>query len=130
METIHDLPAYVTAYHPAIGHPSLRRTGRVASVHDPAEERGLLGSLALGLHGMVGWRHAFGDVTPDTRFTFDGGGTGFTIAGAPIARDAALIEAGADADLGDGITLSLSYSGQAAPDSWTNGVAGDVRFRF
>ncbi|HVT50304.1 MAG TPA: autotransporter domain-containing protein, partial [Dongiaceae bacterium] len=88
------------------------------------------GSLALGLHGMVGWRHAFGDVTPDTRFTFDGGGTGFTVAGAPIARDAALLEAGADADLGDGITLSLSYSGQAAPDSWTNGVAGDVRFRF
>ena len=52
-----------------------------------------LGGINATARGMLGWRHAFGDVTPTSSFAFAGGDT-FTIAGVPIARDAAVIEAG------------------------------------
>lgn len=39
----------------------------------------------LMARGMVGWQHVFGDVTPKGLFAF---------AGAPIARDALVAEAG------------------------------------
>ena len=40
------------------------------------------------------------------------GGQPFTVAGAPIARNTALVELGADVMLARGTTLGLSYSGQ------------------
>jgi uncharacterized protein with beta-barrel porin domain len=44
--------------------------------------------------GTLQWQHAFGDVTPVTGLAFQGTGRSFTTAGIPIARDAALVEAG------------------------------------
>lgn len=86
--------------------------------------------VPLRLHGMLGWRHAFGDTTLESRFRFSDGGAGFTISGLPVARDAALIEAGADLALTGGLTLGLSYAGQIAPDSCENAVRADMRLRF
>lgn len=40
------------------------------------------------------------------------GGDAFTMTGVPIARDAALLQAGVDLNLTDTATLSLSYAGQ------------------
>ena len=65
------------------------------------------GTLTAG----VGWRHAFGDVNPSSRLAFDVGNA-FTVAGAPIARNAALLEAGLDAKVGRNATVGLSYVGQ------------------
>uniref|UniRef100_UPI0013D08688 autotransporter domain-containing protein n=1 Tax=Klebsiella pneumoniae TaxID=573 RepID=UPI0013D08688 len=61
--------------------------------------------------GMLGWRHAFGDTTPYQTLAFTGGSP-FSIAGAPIARNAAAVEAGLDLNLTPSATLGLSYGGQ------------------
>lgn len=65
------------------------------------------GTLSAG----VGWRHAFGDVRPVSTLAFDAGDA-FTIAGAPIARNAALLEAGLQAAAGRNATVGISYTGQ------------------
>jgi len=86
--------------------------------------------LPLRLHGMLGWRHAYGDTTLESRLHFSDGSTAFTVSGTPIARDAALIEAGADLALTGNLTIGLSYAGQIAADSRENAVRGDLRLRF
>nr|WP_246591735.1 autotransporter-associated beta strand repeat-containing protein [Aminobacter anthyllidis] len=63
------------------------------------------------LHGMVGWRHTFGDVTPLASVAFKSGGA-FTVAGAPIAKDTAIVEAGLDLTLTPDATLGVTYAGQ------------------
>ncbi|WP_163525999.1 autotransporter outer membrane beta-barrel domain-containing protein, partial [Klebsiella oxytoca] len=65
-------------------------------------------------HATAGWRHAFGDVTPALSLAFASGSSPFTIAGVPIAKDSAVIEAGLDFDIRANVRLGLSYSGQLA----------------
>lgn len=55
--------------------------------------------------GMLGWRHAFAGTVPMANHAFADAGA-FTIAGAPITKDAALIEAGLDFDIAPSATLS------------------------
>lgn len=87
-------------------------------------------SFALGMveaqaRGTVGWQHAYGDTTPVSTLAFDGGNA-FTIAGAPIAQDTGLVEAGFDVKLSKRATLGISYTGQFGSDVRQNGV--DARF--
>ena len=70
-----------------------------------------LGGRDVNLSGMVGWRHAFNDVTPEATFSFAGGAP-FVIAGTPIARDALALEAGIDMKIGTRSILGIAYSGQ------------------
>lgn len=70
-----------------------------------------LGALAGTVTAGLGWRHAFGDVRPESRLAFNAG-EAFTVTGAPIARDAALLEAGVHARVGRNTTLGLAYAGQ------------------
>jgi outer membrane autotransporter protein len=86
--------------------------------------------LPLRLHGMLGWRHAYGDTTLESRLRFSDGSAAFTVAGTPIARNAALIEVGADLGITDRFTLGLSYAGQIAPDARENTVRAEARLRF
>ncbi|WP_293718782.1 autotransporter domain-containing protein [Stappia sp.] len=88
-----------------------------------------LGTLPLELTGALGWRHAFGDVTPLTTASF-AGGTPFTVAGAPISRDAAFVEAGASLSLNDSARLSLGYSGQIAEDAREHSLTARLSARF
>ena len=69
------------------------------------------GGSEVKLSGMVGWRHAFNDVTPEAAFSFAGGAP-FLIAGTPIARDALALEAGIDVKIGPRSSLGIAYSGQ------------------
>lgn len=60
--------------------------------------------LTFGLHattlrGAVGWRQAFGDITPAMSQAFLTSGT-FTVTGTLIAETAAALEAGLDMRLG------------------------------
>ncbi|WP_456856501.1 autotransporter domain-containing protein [Bradyrhizobium sp. USDA 4501] len=71
-----------------------------------------LGGANLTAKGMLGWRHAFGDVTPLSTMRFASGGNAFTIAGVPIARSTAVIEAGLDYALSPKAILGVSYGGQ------------------
>ena len=95
--------------------------------------RGTQGFEAAGMAGQVratlGWRHAFGDLSPASRLAFEGSQT-FTVAGAPIARDAALLELGADLAVGRNTTLGVSYAGQLAKDSREHGAQVNLRWRF
>nr|WP_250889222.1 autotransporter domain-containing protein [Mesorhizobium sp. dw_380] len=88
-----------------------------------------LGGINATARGMLGWRHAFGDVTPTSSFAFAGGDQ-FTIAGVPIARDSALVEAGFDLSLASNATLGLSYSGQFGGGSVDNGAKVDLSVKF
>lgn len=94
-------------------------TGASANTDATFTTLGLRASTTLGLNdanvtvrGMVGWRHAFGDMTPDAIMRFAGGGNAFSIAGAPLVRNAALFEAGLDYALTPTATLGVSYRGQ------------------
>ncbi|MGE0008824.1 MAG: autotransporter domain-containing protein [Parvibaculaceae bacterium] len=69
-----------------------------------------LDGASLTATGMFGWRHAFGDVVPEAAMRF-GGGDAFTIAGVPVARDAAMIEAGLDYAVSAAASLGVSYGG-------------------
>ena len=53
----------------------------------------MLGSISAALRAGLGWRHTFGDVQPSTTMAFAGGDS-FSVTGAPIARNAALVELG------------------------------------
>ena len=80
-------------------------------------------------HATLGWRHAFGDTTPLSTFAF-AGGNAFTIAGVPIARDAASVDAGIDVALSRAATLGVSYSGQFAKRSTDYGVQAKLTLAF
>ena len=71
-----------------------------------------IGGATLTARGMLGWRHAFGDVTPFSTMRFAAGGNAFSIGGVPIARNAAVIEAGLDYAITPNATLGVSYGGQ------------------
>ncbi|WP_043174806.1 autotransporter domain-containing protein, partial [Burkholderia ambifaria] len=92
-----------------------------------------LGSIASGTftaRGMVGWRHAFGNVRPSSAFTFANGGTSFQVSGVPIARDSAVLEAGIDANITKRLTLGLTFSGQYGSGVRDNAVLGNILWKF
>ncbi|MER9854047.1 autotransporter domain-containing protein [Mesorhizobium sp. M0113] len=88
-----------------------------------------LGGMNATARGMLGWRHAFGDVTPTSSFAFAGGDQ-FSIAGVPIARDAAVIEAGLDFNMSANATLGVSYSGQFGGGGVDQGAKVDLGIKF
>jgi outer membrane autotransporter protein len=88
-----------------------------------------LGTLPLELTGAIGWRHAFGDVTPVATSSF-AGGSPFSVAGTPIARDAALLEAGIGVALAERARFALGYKGQIAEDAREHAVTMRISARF
>lgn len=88
-----------------------------------------LGPLEATLRGTLGWRHAFGDVTPELTQSYVGSAP-FTVTGVPIAEDAALVEAGLDLALSPAATLGVAYSGQFGDGTSQNGVNATIRVSF
>lgn len=90
-----------------------------------------LGSDASGatVRGLLGWRHAFGDVSQSTALAFAGGNV-FTVAGVPIAKDAAVLEAGLDFAIRRDLTLGVSYSGQVGDGVKDHGVKASLLWKF
>lgn len=88
-----------------------------------------LGRARLGAKGMLGWRHAFGDGTPLSAFRF-GGGEGFSTAGAPIARDAAVVEAGLDYAVSLRASLGVSYGGQLGSGVADHSIRANFSLKF
>ncbi|QDB99277.1 autotransporter domain-containing protein [Mesorhizobium sp. 8] len=90
-----------------------------------------LGGMTATARGMVGWRHAFGDTTPPATQAFAfAGASSFAIAGTPIAKDAAVLEAGLDFAISDNATLGLSYTGQFGAHATDNGAKADFDIQF
>ncbi|MDQ8700270.1 autotransporter domain-containing protein, partial [Hyphomicrobium sp. LHD-15] len=90
----------------------------------------LIGGVVVIPHASAAWQHAFDDVTADAALAFNTGSAGFTVSGVPIARDAALIEAGLSLKVDGDMTLGLSYQGKIADDIGDHGLSGRVDWRF
>jgi outer membrane autotransporter protein len=84
----------------------------------------------LTARGALGWRHAFGDVTPTTSLTFASGSDAFTVTGTPISRNALVVQAGLDLAVTDRLAISLNYDGQLATDARDNAVQAQAKFTF
>jgi outer membrane autotransporter protein len=78
----------------------------------------------------VAWQHAFDDVTPTATLRFLGTGAGFGVAGVPLARDSALVEAGFDVVLTPNATIGVSYVGQLADNVQDHALKGKATWRF
>jgi outer membrane autotransporter protein len=88
-----------------------------------------LAGAATTLRGGLAWRHAFGDVDPKATLAFSGSSS-FAVAGIPIARDAAVVEAGLDLALGHSAKLGLSYAGQLAAEAQDHSFKGMLSVMF
>jgi outer membrane autotransporter protein len=89
----------------------------------------LFGTMSATARGSLGWRHAFGDITPVSTVSL-AGGNDFTIAGVPIAVDEAVADAGLDLHVNGRTTIGLSYSGQFGSGATDQGVRGNFIVRF
>lgn len=88
-----------------------------------------LGGASLTAKGMIGWRHAFGDTTPLSTMRF-AGSSAFTIAGVPVARDAAVIEAGLDYAITPNATLGIAYDGQFGSGAVDQSIRASFIMKF
>ncbi|MBO9514691.1 MAG: autotransporter domain-containing protein [Variovorax sp.] len=88
-----------------------------------------IGSMKASVHGMIGWRHAFGDVAKTASVALLAQ-PAFTVAGVPIARNAAVIEGGLDLALKPNLTLGLTYVGQFGDRVQDNGVRANLLWKF
>ncbi|MGB3432102.1 autotransporter-associated beta strand repeat-containing protein [Achromobacter sp.] len=88
-----------------------------------------VGRAEARLHAMAGWRHAFGGLTAETTMAFEGS-QAFTVAGTPIARNAALAELGAEVAVSRDTTLALTYNGQYGGGNREHAGSLNVRWRY
>lgn len=78
------------------------------------------GAVVASAQTDIGWRHAYGDITPSSDASFIGSNA-FTVYGLPIAEDAAFVGAAVKFNLTQDAKLGLSYNGQFASDAKRNG---------
>nr|WP_241030913.1 autotransporter domain-containing protein [Paraburkholderia sp. Ac-20347] len=95
-----------------------------------ATRLGELPLASVSAHAMAGWRHAFGNTQPTSTLAFIDGGSAFSVAGVPIARDTAVVELGLDASVAKNLTLGVAYSGQYGGGSHDNAISGRLAWRF
>lgn len=99
---------------------------------------GLRGKTTLDISGAqttltagLGWRHASGDVDPSRSMSFvQAGNVAFTITGAPIAKDVAVLDLGGQVALGKRTALGLGYSGQFGKGSVDHSGSLFLKVRF
>lgn len=88
------------------------------------------GGATVTPHVSAAWQHAFADIDTAAALVFASTGTGFGVAGVPLAEDTALIEAGLDFNLGRDLTAALSYSGQFGDGVRDNAIKGRATWQF
>ncbi|MGY9049403.1 hypothetical protein P775_07665 [Puniceibacterium antarcticum] len=88
-----------------------------------------LGRSAAKLRGMLGWQHAWGDITPGLDMAF-ANGTSFSSTGVSMAKDALSLEIGLDMTLSETTSLGASYSGRRAEGSQYNALNVSVTMAF
>ena len=111
-------------------------SGSNSSTHATYSTLGLRGTTNAGmpnsqtrLRGLVGWRHAFGDVTPTSALAL-AGQPGFSVAGVPIARNALVLEGGIDFAVSRNLTMGVSYVGQASSQVRDHGIKASLLWKF
>ena len=86
--------------------------------------------VSVTARGSFGWRHALGDLTPEATMRFASGGDAFSIAGVPIARDAAVLDLGLDLQLTPDARFGISYGGQFGSGLSSQSVRASLDVRF
>jgi outer membrane autotransporter protein len=104
-----------------IGYSTLG--GRIAT------DFGLPNGMVLTPRVSASWQHALGSVASNAALTFQSTGAPFSVAGAPLARDAALIESGIDLHLGPQARMGLIYAAELGQNR-RNSVQGNLTWRF
>lgn len=84
----------------------------------------------LVVRGMAGWRRAFGNVTPLATMRFAAGGETYAVAGVPLARNTAVVEAGLDYRAFANTTLGLAYNGQLGGNQGDHAIKATFNLRF
>lgn len=94
-----------------------------------AEHAFSLGAVEGTLSGMVGWRQACGDTTPQADVSF-AGGNAFSIAGTPVATRSAIVEAGLDLSFSPNARVGLSYGGSFTSVSTSHNARASLAVQF
>ncbi|HEV2510153.1 autotransporter outer membrane beta-barrel domain-containing protein, partial [Bosea sp. (in: a-proteobacteria)] len=89
-----------------------------------------LGAMPLFARAMLGWRHGFGELTPQARTAFVAGTTPAAVFAAPIDREALVAEAGLDWRISSATALGLTYSAAIGERSRDHALKGRVEMRF
>ena len=87
-------------------------------------------SVPMTLSGLLGWRHGFGDTRPTALLAFVAPSTSFTVNGAPVARDAAAVQALLDWRATSQLTVGVSYSGQIASKVQDHAFKANLLYKF
>jgi outer membrane autotransporter protein len=90
----------------------------------------LANGMAVTPRASLAWQHAIGDVTPSAALALPSIGTGFTVLGVPIARDAALVSAGMDVRVTRQASVGIAYAGELAPNAQDHSVRGMFSWKF
>ena len=89
------------------------------------------GGMVLQPRGALAWQTASGDLSPAAQMAFlSAPEAGFTVGGAPLADNAALIEIGADLLISEQAQLGLSYVGQYADGVSSYGLQATMTWTF
>ncbi len=86
-------------------------------------------TLPLTARADVAWRHAFGDITPDSEARF-AGSHHFSVNGTSIGRNTLLVSSGLDFQLKQNTVFSIAYQGQFGSSIKQNGLNANVNIRF
>ncbi len=90
----------------------------------------LTGGMQLTPRASVAWQYAFGDATPTAALAFQSLGTSFSVAGVPLARNAALVEGGLDLRVTPQASIGIAYVGQLTDRVQDHSVKGAFSWRF
>jgi outer membrane autotransporter protein len=134
---------YVNLAHVYLSTGSFAETGGAAALSGPGSTMdttfttlGLRGDSDVMLAGRqakvtagLGWRHAFGELTPVTQNAFATGST-FTIAGAPVAADTLVLDLGADFAVGADAALDFGYSARIGSGANNHSLSATYSRRF
>ncbi|WP_334150756.1 autotransporter outer membrane beta-barrel domain-containing protein [Hyphomicrobium sp.] len=82
------------------------------------------------LSGGVGWRHAFGDTVAMAEMAFSPAATPFSASGVPIAKEALVLELGADGDLSQSSRVGIYYLGQIADEADNHSIRANLAVTF
>jgi len=88
------------------------------------------GEGRFGLQATLAWQRAWGDVSPEARLRFADGGAGFMTTGAPLARNAGILDAGLVVRLTPALRLDASYTGQFAGKASDHGGRLSLNMTF
>lgn len=87
-----------------------------------------LAAVPVGVRGLLGWRHAFGDLSPTVSLAL--AGAPFSISGVPTDEDAAVAELGLTLNISESAAFGLSYIGEFGNDLTQNGLRASFDVTF